>query len=112
MQLKIVYGAPCSGKSTYVKNHIGDNDIVFDYDELTRALTYRKDHREERGLTHGYVMDFRSVIIRRAREETEIENIWIISTFLTDSFQEWISDMNPEYIKMAHRTRLAQRQLI
>lgn len=32
MKLYIVTGPPCSGKTTYVKNNLKENDIVFDSD--------------------------------------------------------------------------------
>lgn len=35
----LVYGAPCSGKSTYVKKHAGRNDIVLDIDNIWEMLT-------------------------------------------------------------------------
>ena len=34
VKVKIVYGAPCSGKSTYVRERAGRNDLIFDYDKL------------------------------------------------------------------------------
>ncbi len=100
MKLKVIYGAPCSGKSTYVRKNITEKDIVYDYDELTRALTYRNKRSAKKDLTHDYVLDFKLVIIRKAREEQNIENIYIISTLLTDTFRKWVSDLDPEYIKM------------
>ena len=100
MKLTVVYGAPCSGKSTYVRSVITDKDMVYDYDEITRAITYGKHHLSKRELTHQYVLDFRYAIVKRAREEKGIENIYIISTFITDQFKDWVKDMNPTYHKM------------
>ena len=37
--VEIVYGPPCSGKSTYAREHMGENDVVYDYDRLIRAMT-------------------------------------------------------------------------
>ena len=100
MNLRIVYGAPCSGKTTYVRENIGEKDIVYDYDEISRAITYGEHHLAKRDLTHQYVIDFRLAMINRLKDETEIESAWFISTFLTDTFREYVKDMNPEYIKM------------
>ena len=100
MELIVVYGPPCAGKSTYVKKHITTNDIVYDYDMLTRALTYGTKHVSKRDLTHKYVIDFRLAIIKRIREDAEISKVYIISTFLTDNFKRFIEDLNPTYIKM------------
>ena len=35
----IIYGPPCSGKTTYVLNHKQDEDIVIDMDRLYEAIT-------------------------------------------------------------------------
>lgn len=100
MKLIVVYGAPCSGKSTYVRSVITDKDMVYDYDELSRALTYGKHHLSKRDLTHQYVLEFRYAIVKKARAEKDLENIYIISTFITDQFKEWIKDLKPTYHKM------------
>ena len=39
MRVVIVYGKPLSGKTTYIKQHKTDNDIVLDYDYLCHAIT-------------------------------------------------------------------------
>lgn len=38
----LVYGAPCSGKSTYVKNVAGRNDIVLDIDRIWECISANK----------------------------------------------------------------------
>lgn len=44
MSFYIITGAPCSGKSTYVRNRLGERDIVFDYDAVARAITGKQGH--------------------------------------------------------------------
>jgi hypothetical protein len=100
LSLKVVYGAPCSGKSTYVKKHIGKKDIAYDYDEITRALTYGKEHLSKREITHRYVLDIRYTLINRYKKGTDVETFWLILTFLTDGFKELLKDLDVEYIKM------------
>lgn len=43
----IVCGSPCSGKSTYVKEHFKTGDIVCDVDRLFSALCYNEEHHSE-----------------------------------------------------------------
>ena len=43
----LIYGSPCSGKSTYVKEHFKAGDIVCDVDKLYAALCYNDEHKEE-----------------------------------------------------------------
>ena len=71
MKIKIISGAPCSGKTTYCKNNMTDKDFVYDYDELTKALTYKNEHPKGKTLVHEYVMDFRKSILERVQEETK-----------------------------------------
>lgn len=40
----LIYGSPCSGKSTYIKNHMTDNDIVCDVDLIYEAIGNRTAH--------------------------------------------------------------------
>lgn len=35
----IIYGAPCSGKSTYVNKHAGSNDLIVDMDKIYNAIS-------------------------------------------------------------------------
>ena len=37
--VEIVYGPPCSGKSTYARERMGKDDVVYDYDRLIKAMT-------------------------------------------------------------------------
>lgn len=43
----LVYGSPCSGKTTYVKEHIKSGDIVCDVDRLYSAISFNEEHQTE-----------------------------------------------------------------
>ena len=43
----LVCGAPCSGKSTHVKEHFKAGDIVCDVDRLYSAICYNEEHQSE-----------------------------------------------------------------
>lgn len=43
-EIIVIYGPPCSGKTTYVKNQMGEKDIVWDYDAIIPALTGKTEH--------------------------------------------------------------------
>lgn len=43
----LIYGSPCSGKSTYVKEHFKAGDIVCELDKLYAALCFNEEHKEE-----------------------------------------------------------------
>lgn len=40
----IVYGPPLAGKSTFVRENMGPDDLVFDMDAVQNALCYGADH--------------------------------------------------------------------
>ena len=40
-KVKVVHGSPLSGKSTYAKDNIQENSIVYEYDRLETSLTYK-----------------------------------------------------------------------
>ena len=43
----LVYGSPCSGKSTYIKEHKKSGDIVCDVDRLYSAVSLNEEHKTE-----------------------------------------------------------------
>ena len=44
----IVYGQPLAGKSTFVRENMGPDDLVFDMDAVQNALCYGTDHAASR----------------------------------------------------------------
>ena len=102
MSFKVVYGAPCSGKSSYVKEHKGSSDVLFDYDRIFCAMTYSTEHtKSERGFAHRFVMDCRSAFVNTAKTgEHGAENVWLIISNLNDRTRKWLEPLSPEYIFM------------
>ena len=98
---KVVWGAPCSGKSTFCKENIGTKDIVYDYDQLARAVTYTNkqllsqfDHVKE------IVVGFRYSMINKLLNDSDIDTAWLIKCYPDDNFKKQIEPLNPEYIEM------------
>ena len=44
----LVYGSPCSGKTTWVKSVAGNEDIILDIDELWNAISVNGDVKPDR----------------------------------------------------------------
>ena len=40
----LVYGSPCSGKSTYVKNVAGADDLILDIDKIYKCISNNEEH--------------------------------------------------------------------
>lgn len=101
MKIKIIYGAPCSGKTTYCKEHIEKDDIVYDYDQLSKALKYSDAHKITREEAHDFVIDFRLAILKRIKSDKERKgNCYFIVTNLTNQLLNFIEDCDYEIIEM------------
>lgn len=91
-QVKVVSGLPGSGKSTYVRDHIGTNDLVFDYDELMSAMTYSPKHMDN-SVAHEYVLAIRKNMLDLcAVDSSVVDTLWIIKTIPDAQFRDTFYD--------------------
>lgn len=67
MNLVVVCGPPCSGKSTYVKEHFVPGDLLCDLDLLWSAVSGEPDHSGNWGGRVDLLLDFREAFISRAQ---------------------------------------------
>lgn len=77
----IVYGAPCSGKTTYVQQHIKDNDIVWDWDAVEfsfNGLSYQEKNQN----INRFMKRVRRLFIDECIINTSVSDKWIILTNL------------------------------
>lgn len=84
-QVIFVCGPPCSGKSTYVREHIGRNDLIYDFDEIIRALTFNDLH-DNNPIAKEYALEIRDLILLKLQNETEFDTAWIITTWMPKNF--------------------------
>lgn len=96
MTVKVVYGPPCSGKSTFVSENLADNDIRFDYDSIIQAISNKNSH-EYSDLHLPYVIKYRGMIIEQASKDADMNNVYIIATRLTDKLKEELTGVDAEY---------------
>lgn len=78
VRVSVVYGPPCSGKSTHVMERIGAHDVVYDYDRILAAITARRHHTTDKHAAHQIVIDFRARLLDRLHTAPEIESAFII----------------------------------
>lgn len=72
----IVCGPPCAGKSTYVLEHAGTDDLIIDWDEIVESLGFPpRHHFVERGLV-GVIADEWRRRIARAKLHDGV--VWVI----------------------------------
>lgn len=101
MKAKLINGPPCSGKSTYCKKLMTEKDIVYDYDQLSKALNYGFKHKVKREITHPYVIDFRLSILNRMKIDNELDTLYFITTQKpSDSLLKMFDGIDYEIIKM------------
>lgn len=79
MNINIVCGLPASGKSTYVKRHMTEHDLIYDYDELMHALTGLPMQHSNHDV-HDYITLFFDQMLRKLKSEQTFNNVWIIKT--------------------------------
>ena len=80
-----IFGAPASGKSTYVDQQKKNGELVLDVDALYKALgSDTRDHPLE---LMPFVLDARDMIMARMRQKHALRKAWIITT--TKRVAEW-----------------------
>lgn len=79
MAIRVIYGPPGAGKTTYISEHRKVGDIVIDMDALAVALGSPDDHDHPSSIKQvaGYV---RVVAIRKALEVDA--DTWVVDTWL------------------------------
>lgn len=100
LRVKVISGFPASGKTTYVANHVGANDLVYDYDALMAAITGQPFW----SLTHDrseYIEDILyHVLIARGRRDPAIGTLWIIRTVPSPQFRCTLAGLDVTYYYM------------
>ena len=84
----IVYGAPCSGKSTYVKNNALADDLIVDIDKVYQMISNNPSHIKSGRLKNIAFQIHRELIdIVKARSGRWI-NAWVIGGYPLSSERE------------------------
>lgn len=99
LNVYVIHGSPLAGKSTYVESHKGPNDLIYDFDLIMAAISGLPSHQENKTLI-SYVVDIRDLLIAKIKSETRIDNVWIITTKVTDDLQRNLHGLNPIYKEM------------
>lgn len=98
MLVKLVYGCPCCGKSTYVRNNAGPDDVIYDYDALIGATTIRKEHIAEHNAAHWPVLELRKPLVDACRKRQDIKIFWMTCSWPTARILEILDGLDVEKI--------------
>lgn len=95
--IHIVIGPPCSGKSTYVREHKKDGDIVIDFDKLAQAFGSTEKHSAPEAIKEITFLARESAIEAVCASDYEA---WIIHTRPTKRQRDLYEEVGAEFIEM------------
>lgn len=77
--ITVITGPPCSGKTSYVREHAGSGDIVVDFDAIARAFGSSDGHGHDPELSHVTVAAWLAAVdaLTAARHD---KRAWIIDS--------------------------------
>lgn len=80
MSVKIIWGAPASGKSTYVTRNMSVGDMVVDLDKLNEAISYKVRDEFPQNLL-PISIEMRDFLYKLIEERAvDAKKIWVIAT--------------------------------
>lgn len=94
MKVKLIYGCHCSGKTTYVREHIGKDDVVYDYDTIAAALRLSADHPADAGTSGRVSLDLRQAVADQVKNRKSVRNFWFVCTWPSDQVLEILKDFD------------------
>lgn len=97
-KVKCIYGAPCSGKSTFVENNLMPGDIVWDFDSIRQSIALCEKHDPCTDAINDMVNSLRYTFAKNAKN-SDCETVYFITTKPSDSIKELLGD-DCEYIEM------------
>lgn len=102
MSLIIVHGPPCSGKSTYVREHMGERDVCFDYDKIANALTGKQLHTlADKNHARPMVLAARYAMLESYRRHSSgIRDFYVITSSQSPAFWAAMDAYQPETVEM------------
>ena len=75
--LTLIVGPPCSGKTTYVREHMEPGDLVIDYDAIAQALGSPSTHDHPASL-HPFILAARDALLDRMTRQHDAPRAWLI----------------------------------
>lgn len=79
-EINIVYGPPCSGKSTYVTAHSTPGDLVWDQDVVASVISGLPQHHDAQGIL-GVVLAMRDGMLKELSSAScKVRRAWVIIT--------------------------------
>jgi predicted kinase len=99
MRATLVTGAPCSGKNTYVAQHIQPGDLLVDYDAIMSALSGHDSHQHSAALKR-YVYDARNAVVKTWMKRRDVP-VWVINSAPKRSLREHYRNQGFDVVTMS-----------
>lgn len=99
MQIKVVWGPPGSGKTTFVNDRKGENDLIYDFDTLMRDLSGLDLYDRNNNLLY-YLISIRDEIIWRLKNETSLDSAWLIFSYPEGDLKASLDDLSASFVLM------------
>lgn len=88
----IVYGAPCSGKSSFVESVAGANDLILDIDKLYAAISVNPLHVKSNKLSRN-IFVLRDTILDMIKTRTgKFENAYIVGGYPLENERQRLAE--------------------
>lgn len=100
MKVTVVYGPPCSGKSTWARERAGESDAIYDYDRILRAITTKDNRSTDKHAAHKFVTAFRGTFLNRLKYDKEVEKAYFITRYPDKALKDTLAELDPEYHMM------------
>lgn len=97
-RLVCVWGSPLSGKTTFVQNHAGRSDIIWDWDKIQQAVSLSDSYQEASPQTLRLLLRLRKTFIKAA-SDCGAKTAWLICCRPNKYVRDLLGD-KAEYIKM------------
>ena len=96
--IHVIIGAPCSGKSTYVRENAKAGDLRVDYDLIAQALGAENSHQAE-GIIKQAAFDAREGAIKTALADKDAES-WIIHTSPSEDHMKVYEEAGADFVRL------------
>ena len=97
--LHVITGPPCSGKSTYVREHAQDGDVLVDFDAIAQALGSSVAHGSE-GHVREAAFKARNAVVGYLLDNAKDAEGWIIHSSPADWQLEAYETAGAEFIAL------------
>ena len=85
--IHVITGAPCSGKSTYIKENAKEGDFIIDLDEIAKSLGV-PDHDYSSTVKPSTLWEIRKELIADAIASKDEFDSWIVDSMFSGTYPE------------------------